>query len=146
VTDCIFCKIVNQEAPSSVVYEDAGTLAFMDIRPVNPGHVLVIPKRHCVYLADVTPEEFARVAAVAREAAGALRRSGLRCEGVNLILADGEVAGQEIFHLHMHVFPRFAGDGFGFRFGRGYASPPGRGELDECAGHLRSAWKPASRP
>jgi histidine triad (HIT) family protein len=146
MTDCVFCQIIRGDSPASVVYEDPGVLAFMDIRPVNPGHVLVIPKRHGAYLSDVPPEEFARVSAVAQQAADALRRSGIRCEGVNLILADGEVAGQEIFHLHVHVFPRFAGDGFGFRFGPGYASPPGRRELDECARRVRSAWETPSRP
>ena len=69
--------------------------------------------------------------------ADALRRSGVRCEGVNLFLADGEAAGQEVFHVHLHVIPRFPGDGFGFRFAPGYFQLPGRDALDQVASAIR---------
>jgi histidine triad (HIT) family protein len=120
-------------------------LAFMDIQPVNPGHVLVIPKKHSADLSDMEPEEFGRLFITAQKLAAALRSSGIRCEGVNLILADGEVAGQEIFHVHAHVIPRFAEDGFGFRFGPGYSILPERRELDECARKIQSAMESAPR-
>ncbi|MBN1437789.1 MAG: HIT family protein [Anaerolineales bacterium] len=143
---CIFCRIIRRDTPASVVFEDEEILAFMDIQPVNPGHVLVIPKRHWASLSDIAPEAFARVSAVSQKVAAALRRSGIRCEAVNLILADGEAAGQEVFHLHMHVIPRFAGDGFGFQFNPGYAQLPERRELDECARRIHSAMTSIPRP
>ncbi|MBN2084182.1 MAG: HIT family protein [Anaerolineales bacterium] len=143
---CIFCKIIKGESPASLVFEDDNCLAFMDIQPVNPGHVLVIPRRHAVSLADMNAEECARLFSAAHALAAAVRASGLRCEGVNLLLADGEAAGQEVFHVHVHVFPRFAGDGFGFTYGPEYAILPERRELDEQARKIRSALTPAVGP
>jgi histidine triad (HIT) family protein len=140
--ECIFCRIINRDSPASRVYEDAACLAFMDIQPVNPGHVLVIPKRHAVLLAELDADECGRLFAAAHKLAAAVRASGVRCEAVNLLLADGEAAGQEVFHVHVHVFPRFAGDGFGFRFGPEYAHLPGRRILDEQAGCIRAALRP----
>ncbi|WP_052849530.1 HIT family protein [Streptomyces avicenniae] len=110
--DCVFCEIVGGRAEASVVYEDERVIGIMDIAPVTPGHLLVIPKRHAVGLEDLPDEDGVRVWEVGRLLAKALRRSGLRCEGVNLFLADGKAAFQEIFHFHLHVFPRFAGDPF----------------------------------
>jgi histidine triad (HIT) family protein len=138
--DCIFCQIINGRSPASRVYEDPASIGFMDIRPVNPGHVLVIPKRHFVFLSDLKPEEFAHLFVVAKKLAAAVRISGIPCEGVNLILADGEAAGQEIFHLHVHVIPRFSGDGFGFQFGPQYSHSPDRQMLDDQAHQIRSAF------
>ena len=106
-------------------------MAFMDIQPVTPGHMLVVPRRHAANLAELEPQDGAHIFQVAQQAAAALRASGLRCEGVNLFLADGEAAGQDVFHVHLHVFPRFSGDGFGLRFGPNYAQRPPRSELEE---------------
>ncbi|MFE6176189.1 HIT family protein [Streptomyces sp. NPDC056464] len=94
-----------------LVYEDA-VAAFMDLQPVTPGHVLVVPKAHAVGLEDLDETLGCHMWAAAHRLARALRRSDLRCDGVNLFLADGEAAFQEVFHVHLHVFPRFAGDGF----------------------------------
>ncbi|MHA7284437.1 HIT family protein [Arthrobacter sp. TMS2-4] len=109
---CIFCDIVRGETKSNMVYENDVVAAFMDTSPVTPGHVLVIPREHCAYLEDVSVEVGAEMFRVAHRLARALRRSGLRCEGVNMFLADGEAAFQEVFHSHLHVFPRFEGDSF----------------------------------
>ena len=111
----------------------------MDIQPVNPGHLLVIPHRHSAYLADLSEEEGAQMFRVARRLAAALRLSGVKSEGVNLFLADGEAAGQEVFHVHLHVFPRYGGDGFGLKFPRRYFQKPGREELNEAAEKIRRA-------
>ncbi len=137
--DCLLCRLVRRELEVSVVYEDAHTAAFMDIQPVTRGHLLVVPREHAAYLSDLQPDDGARLFRVGQQAAAALRRSELRCEGVNLFLADGEAAGQEVFHVHLHVFPRFADDGFGLRFPPGYSIRP-RAELDEAADALRRAW------
>src|SRR5215203_880027 len=102
-SDCIFCAIVAGSAPASIVYDDADLLAFMDIRPVTPGHLLIIPKRHSPFLADLDEAIGARMFMVAMRLAKALRASALRCEGINLFLADGEAAFQEVFHTHLHV-------------------------------------------
>ena len=135
---CIFCDIVAGTAPSSIVYQDDLCTAFMDIQPVNAGHVLVVPNAHVTYLVDLLPETGARMFKVARRISLAVRGSGVRCEGVNLFLADGEVAGQEVFHVHLHVIPRYGGDGFGFRFGPDYGNLPPRARLDEVAAQIRA--------
>ena len=89
----------------------------MDIRPVNPGHLLVIPLVHAAGLTTLESDTGAQMFRVGQRLAEAIRRSGVRCEGINFLLADGEAAGQEVFHVHLHVIPRYAGDGFGFRYG-----------------------------
>ncbi|MGB7817141.1 MAG: HIT family protein [Ornithinibacter sp.] len=109
---CLFCAIAAREVEASVVYEDETVVAFMDLNPVTPGHLLVAPRQHAVGLDDLDMSTGARVWSIAHVMGRALRRSGLRCEGVNLFVADGEAAFQEIFHFHLHVFPRYAGDGF----------------------------------
>jgi histidine triad (HIT) family protein len=110
--DCIFCLIVAGEAPASVVYDDDQVVAFMDLYPVTPGHTLVVPKAHAVGIRDLEDEISARMIAVARRVVLALDRSSLRSDGVNLFLADGDAAGQDVFHSHLHVIPRYDGDGF----------------------------------
>lgn len=136
---CIFCTIARRQMPASILDEDDHSLAFLDIRPINPGHFLVIPKRHAARLADLAPAEGGRLFEMARGLARALYRSGVRCEGVNFHLADGEVAGQEIFHVHLHVYPRYAGDGVGLRMGPRYGSMPKREDLDKLAETIRAA-------
>lgn len=137
--DCIFCKILAGEAPASFVHRDEVCSAFMDIQPVNPGHLLVVPNVHAPALADLDAEMAAHLMRVAHGLTAALRASGLRCEGVNHFLADGEAAMQEVFHVHLHVIPRYKGDGFGLRFGPHYFELPERSELDDAARRIRSA-------
>ncbi|MCI2418933.1 HIT family protein [Saccharopolyspora sp. K220] len=134
--ECVFCAIVRGEAESSVVYDDADVLAFMDLRPVTPGHLLVVPKTHAAGLEDLDVADGQQVWAVGHQLARALRRSGLRCDGINLFLADGAAAFQEVFHAHLHVFPRFVGDGF--RIAADWRERT-RSELDETAAVLRKA-------
>ena len=138
MADCVFCDILAGKLPSSIVYQDEVCTAFMDIQPVNAGHLLVISNDHAAGLADLGPDIGAHVFIVAQRIAQALRDSGLRCEGVNLFVADGTAAGQEVFHVHLHVIPRFRGDGFGFRFGPKYGQRPPRSELDAVAAMIRS--------
>jgi diadenosine tetraphosphate (Ap4A) HIT family hydrolase len=114
--DSIFTKILAGEADASFVYRDEHVAAFMDIHPMNAGHVLVVPVKPAMSLADLDDEIAAHMMVVAKHVAAAIRKSGLRCEGINLTLADGEAAGQEVMHVHMHVIPRFTGDGFGYKY------------------------------
>lgn len=137
--DCPFCSIVAGQAPATFVFQDEHCAAFMDIQPVNPGHVLIVPVRHATSLADLSAAAAGHLMQVAHGIAGALRHSGLRCDGVNLLLADGEAAMQEVFHVHLHVFPRFPGDGFGLRFDPEYSRRPSREQLEHAAGQIRSA-------
>lgn len=130
MSDCIFCHIVAGNAPASVVYEDELCLIFMDLYPAVPGHLLVAPKVHCPNLAELDEATGMHLFAVAQRMAAALRRSDLRCEGINLFLADGEAAGQDVFHVHLHVLPRYAGDGFAVKANFGH---PTRAELDAHA-------------
>lgn len=136
---CVFCRIVKGVAPASIVFDDGKVLAFMDIQPVNPGHVLVIPKAHVAGLSELDEEAGAHLFRVGMRVANAVRRSGVKCEGVNLLLSDGEAAFQEIFHVHLHVIPRFKGDGFGIRFGRQYGLKPEKDKLDKTALKIRDA-------
>ena len=133
-TPCVFCEIVAGRAESSLVYEDEHVIAFMDIRPLTQGHLLVVPRSHADYLEDLDEDLGAWLFRAGHRLARALRRSGLPCEGVNLFLADGAAAFQEVFHVHLHVLPRTPGDRFRIK-----AAPrhPGRGELDLAAGKVR---------
>lgn len=131
---CIFCGIARGEVASSLVYDGPSTLAFLDIAPATPGHLLVIPRAHAASLSDLDPADGSEMFRVGQRLARVLRRSGLRCEGVNLFLADGVAAGQEVFHSHLHVLPRYDGDGFGVH--ARFASPS-RDQLDDQAATLR---------
>jgi diadenosine tetraphosphate (Ap4A) HIT family hydrolase len=102
----------------------------MDIRPITPGHLLVVPRLHAAYLEDLDESTGAAMWRVAHRTARAMRGSGLLVEGVNLFLANGEAAGQEVFHVHLHVLPRYRGDGFRISFD---AQHPDRAELDTNA-------------
>lgn len=132
--DCIFCRIVAGTSPASFVHRSERVVAFLDIAPVTPGHLLVVPTTHAPGLADVAPPLLSEMAVVAQQMAASLRASGLRCEGVNLFYADGEAAFQEVFHAHLHVIPRFAGDGFRLHIDR--TPTPSRTELDDIARKL----------
>lgn len=118
----------------------------MDIQPVNPGHVLVIPVRHAPYLADLDPPTAGRLMQEGQRIAAAIRSSGVRCEGINLFLADGKAAMQEVFHVHLHVFPRFAGDGFGLRFGPRYKELPSREVLEGVGSQIVRALNGLAAP
>jgi histidine triad (HIT) family protein len=135
----VFCAIVHGEAPASAVHADDQVMAFMDIQPVNPGHLLVVPRKHATYLAELEEETGGRLFQVGMKLAAAVRQAGVKCEGVNLFLADGEAAGQEVVHVHLPVIPRFEGDGFVFRFGSDYFRLPERAELDDVAAGIRQA-------
>ncbi len=135
---CIFCKIIRGELPASVVYEDDRVLAFMDLVPINPGHTLVIPKGHYAYLTELPPEIGGEIFKIAMQVERAIRDSNTPCEGTNLLLANGKTAGQEVFHLHLHVIPRLSDDRSGFRFNSKYREQPDRQELDSLAEKIKA--------
>ena len=107
--DCLFCKIVAGEIPSTTVDSDERTVAFMDINPGTRGHALVVPRNHSRDLLEIDPEDLAAVAVAAKRLAGKAK-DALGAEGVNLINSCGAVAWQTVFHFHMHVIPRYGDD------------------------------------
>lgn len=108
--DCLFCKIIAGEIPSTKIYEDEKTFAFLDIKPVNPGHTLVVPKQHSTQLLDASDETVRELMSATRKIAQAVV-SALGLEGFNIEVNCGAVAGQIVSHLHLHIIPRNAEDG-----------------------------------
>jgi len=109
---CAFCDIIAGRLESSRVYEDERVVAFMDIMPITRGHLLIVPRMHVHSLQALDEELGAHAFRVGHRLAKALYQSDVPCEGVNMFLADGEAAFQEVFHVHLHVIPRTSGDGF----------------------------------
>ena len=104
-TTCIFCAIIAHRAPAFRLYEDDDTLAFMDIHPANDGHCLVIPKRHYETIFKMSPDDFAAVVRTVLRVAKAVHQ-GLQPGALNLVQANGRIAGQSVGHVHVHVLPR----------------------------------------
>lgn len=132
---CVFCGIAAGAEPASVVHDDGEVLAFLTTAPVNPGHVLVVPRAHAAGLADLPPGTGVAMWRLAQALAVALRRDPAWAEGVNLHLSDGAAAGQHVGHVHLHVIPRFADDGLRITDERHEASS--RAQLDDVAVRLR---------
>ena len=135
--DCVFCAIVSGDAPARRVYEDEHVLAFLDIRPFSPGHTLIVPKRHAAGLADLDPDDLARMFQVAGRVALALRSSELPADGVHLVLNDGRAAAQTVFHAHVHAIPRRTGDRL--QMASRFLVRRGGGDLDRAEAALRAA-------
>lgn len=135
--NCIFCQIVNGELDSSIVYKDEMCTAFMDIQPVNIGHVLIVPNKHTELICDLDDNTVAHMFIVAKRINNAIRKSSIKCEGINYFLADGEAAFQEVSHTHLHCFPRFKDDGFGLKFSEEYFSKPRREVLNSAAQEIK---------
>ena len=121
--NCIFCKILADEIPSAVVYEDDLFRAILDVNPAARGHVIIFPKKHAANLFELPDEEASKILIVARKIAGALMET-YHCDGVNILQNNGEASGQTVFHLHVHVIPRFEGD----------------------TDHINIGWKPGETP
>ncbi len=117
---CIFCIIVNKEAFAAVLYEDDDIVAFMDIKPINEGHTLIIPKKHAVLVEELDNKLYLKLFPIARKIAKKIKEKIPETTAINYFIADGEDAGQEIFHVHLHVIPRKPNDGFGFTFDEEY--------------------------
>ena len=135
----IFAKILRGEIPCHKLYEDEQCLAILDIFPVNLGHLLVIPKAAAVTVPELDPALAAHLFAVGARMSKVVRTKAPRCEGVNFWISDGAPAGQEVPHVHLHVIPRFAGDGFGWRVGPGNRQPQDASVLATLAETYRKA-------
>ena len=107
--NCIFCKIANGEIPSATLYEDEDFRVILDLGPASKGHALILPKKHAANIFEL-PDDLAAKAIVLAKNIAATLKEGLNADGVNIVQNNGEVAGQTVFHFHMHIIPRYKGD------------------------------------
>lgn len=135
MNDCLFCKIIAKEIPSVGVYEDDQVYAFLDIHPVQPGHVLVVPKMHSEALHDASPSALQGLS-LAIQRVGRAVMDGLGVKGFNLQQNNGTVAGQVIPHLHFHIIPRRENDGLHLWSGKAYAEREAEGIADKIKSGL----------
>lgn len=132
--DCIFCKIIRREIPSTPVYEDEHVYAFLDIKPTNPGHTLVIPREHHANIYTTPDETLGHIVSTARMLAIAIK-TAVKADGVNLIMNNDPAAGQLVLHTHLHIVPRFQADGFRHWTGKSYRM----GEMEAVAENIKGA-------
>lgn len=142
---CTFCDLINGAGEASICYEDADAVAFMDIQPVNAGHVLVVPRQHYESLDDVPPQLAMRLFAVATRLAPVVARVA-NADGMNIVVNSGRAAGQDELHYHVHVIPRCDGDGFDIPLPWAGSSMPDRTLLDATAVMIMSAMRDPMRP
>ena len=132
--DCIFCKIANGVFGSATVYEDEYFRAVLDIAPAARGHVLILPKKHMADLLEIDPDTASKALLVASKIANAQKKA-LGCDGINLLQNTGEAAGQSVFHLHIHLIPRYNNDAVNIPWKTlSYAE----GEAEEYAARIRA--------
>jgi histidine triad (HIT) family protein len=129
--NCIFCKIIAGKLLSAKIYEDTTAVAFLDISPINKGHTLVVPKKHCVNLLDVDAQTLSQTMMVVQKIAQALRKYA---DGVNIGQNNDRAAGQIVDHLHFHVIPRYKKDGLEAWPGGGYKE----GEIESVAEEIKN--------
>lgn len=134
--NCIFCKIANGEIPSATVYEDADFRAVMDIAPANKGHVILLPKTHAANLLEADDTVLAKALPVIKKVSNAIRKT-LCCDGLNVVQNNGEAAGQTVFHLHIHMIPRYKEDSVCVTWQQGsYADGEAAGLAEKIRGEL----------
>lgn len=134
MSDCVFCRIVAGQIPSTKVYEDEQVLAFMDLGQVNPGHVLVAVKKHAANLFELEVAQAEAIARATVKISNALKKA-FEAEGLSVYQANGKAAGQTVFHYHVHLLPRHAGDGMELVWP--VKNPP-REKLEEYARKIRA--------
>ena len=132
----MFCRILAGELDGSFIYRGKNCSAFLDIHPITPGHVLIVPNNHFERFIDIEPFAAREMMETAQKVLKAIGKTNLKCEGANIFLSDGEVAGQEVPHSHLHIAPRFQGDKQ--RMGFSHADPDevDRAELNEIAAKI----------
>lgn len=126
--NCIFCKIANGEIPSSTLYEDEMVRVILDISPASKGHALILPKEHYANLYEISDEMASHVIKTAKKMAKKMQEE-LRSEGLNVLQNNGELAGQTVFHYHMHLIPRYQGDKVNMKWENGELSESSKEEL-----------------
>ena len=130
---CIFCRMARKQAPVSCVYEDEKVMAFLDVRPLNEGHTLVIPKEHYETIFEIPEQLITYLHRIVKRVALAVEKA-TKADGISIFQQNGKAAGQEVFHLHVHVVPRYEGQKLA-RFGE--ISEADREKLDQAAAKIR---------
>lgn len=138
MSECIFCSIIRGKKPATKVYEDNDIAVIMDMKPITQGHMLVLPKVHRELLTEMEDESITAMFTTAKRLGNALRKSKLRCRGINYLLADGAEAGQDVFHVHLHIIPRYRGDGFWLHMPPSYEKETSPEDLEKYAGRIRA--------
>lgn len=133
--NCIFCKIIGGEIPADKIYEDENCLAFLDITPINPGHTLLVPKKHYENLYDVPDELLSQMAPIIKKLAVAVKQ-GMNAEGINVGMNNEQPAGQLVPHAHFHIIPRFSNDGHHHWKGGSYQEGQSQKVADKIKGFL----------
>lgn len=132
--NCLFCKIIAGEIPSEKVYEDEHSFAFLDIKPINPGHALLVPKKHFANLYEMPDEILAGLAPTIKKLGVAIKKA-VSADGINIGMNNDSAAGQLVFHAHIHIIPRFKNDGYEHWHGRPYKNNT---EIAEVANKIKS--------
>lgn len=132
--NCIFCKIANGEIPSATLYEDEDFRVILDLGPASKGHALILPKSHVANIYELQDETAGKAMILAKKMATKLR-DGLNCDGFNIVQNNGEIAGQTVFHFHMHLIPRYKEDGQKIGWNPG---SPSQEELEEIKNQILS--------
>ena len=133
--DCLFCKIAGGSIPSATVYEDSNFRVFMDVNPASKGHCLIVPREHFDNVYDMDAETAGRLFGLATGIARAQRKA-LKCDGLNIVQNNGAVAGQTVNHFHLHLIPRYEGDGMNLLWNPHKAEPE---ELEEVRKMIRKS-------
>lgn len=126
--NCIFCKIANGEIPAATLYEDENFRVILDLGPASKGHALILPKSHAANIYELSDEMAAKAMILAKKMATAMT-AALKCDGFNIVQNNGECAGQTVFHFHMHLIPRYEGDGVGLTWKPGQLSDEDKEEI-----------------
>lgn len=130
--ECIFCNIVQKKSPAGILFENDIVIAFLDIRPVNPGNTLIIPKVHVQSIDEIQSDEvYSELFRVGRKIHLLLKDKLTGVTGFNYLIANGKDAGQEVFHVHLHIIPRKTNDGFGYKFGPNYGKVLSQKEIKD---------------
>ena len=135
--DCIFCKIAAGDIPSKTLYEDESFRVILDISPASKGHAIILPKNHAANLYELSDEDAANIFVVAKKVATVMK-DVLACDGLNVLQNNGEAAGQSVFHLHVHLIPRYENDAVNIKWNPG---TPDEAFLTEFAQKVSSALK-----
>ena len=130
MSDCIFCKIANGEIPSATLYEDEEFRVILDLGPATKGHALILPKEHAADIYSIDEELAGKAFKLAKKITTRLK-DVLGCDGYNIVQNNGEVAGQTVFHFHMHLIPRYENDGAGIGWKQGALTDDAKEELVE---------------
>ncbi|MDO8572860.1 MAG: HIT family protein [bacterium] len=133
MNDCLFCKIINGDIPSAKVYEDQHSYAFLDIKPINAGHTLLVPKKHFANLYEMPDDVLANLTPTIKKLAIAIKKS-VGADGINIGMNNDSAAGQLVFHAHIHIMPRFKNDGHEHWHGKPYQD----GEIDNVAQKIKA--------